>query len=253
MGIAHPHTRRSRRLAQGESLRSPRLRDPPTFSSVLLSSPAPCLTSPPKLPPPQALHGAEFQHHLVELRKCTGVMPYTALLKEFQRTVPDATEADATRVCDALASAGAVLKQGTLVYLRPDEVAEALRRALPADIPTLQQQLAAAQAELATLEEQRSAIGRRARWRVKAINYSVFGALVMQWAVLFRLTYWELSWDVMEPVGFFTGGLTSVASFAWFLKTRQDFTFETMHNRFMTNYEVREPGCIALFVLESRE
>ena len=129
MGIAHPHTRRSRRLAQGESLRSPRLRDPPTFSSVLLSSPAPCLTSPPKLPPPQALHGAEFQHHLVELRKCTGVMPYTALLKEFQRTVPDATEADATRVCDALASAGAVLKQGTLVYLRPDEVAEALRAA----------------------------------------------------------------------------------------------------------------------------
>ena len=88
---------------------------------------------------------------------------------------------------------------------------------------------------------------------MKAINYSVFGALVMQWAVLFRLTYWELSWDVMEPVGFFTGGLTSVASFAWFLKTRQDFTFETMHNRFMTNYEVREPGCIALFVLESRE
>lgn len=26
------------------------------------------------------------------------------------------------------------------------------------------------------------------------------------WALLFRLTYWELSWDVMEPVCFFVGG-----------------------------------------------
>lgn len=59
----------------------------------------------------------------------------------------------------------------------------------------------------------------------------------MQWAILFRLTYWELSWDVIEPIGFFVGGINSLASIAWFLWTRQDFTFEAMHQRFMSSYE----------------
>ena len=35
----------------------------------------------------------------------------------------------------------------------------------------------------------------------------------------------------------FVGGASSLASFGWFLKTRRDFTFEAMHQRFMSNYE----------------
>ena len=43
--------------------------------------------------------------------------------------------------------------------------------------------------------------------------------------------------SLQEPVGFFVGGFSSLASFGWFLKTRQDFTYEAMHKRTMTNYE----------------
>lgn len=42
---------------------------------------------------------------------------------------------------------------------------------------------------------------------------------------------------MQEPVGFFVGGLSSVVSYAYFLKTRRDFTYEAMHQRFMTKYE----------------
>lgn len=38
-------------------------------------------------------------------------------------------------------------------------------------------------------------------------------------------------------MGFFVGGASSLLSFAWFLRTRQDFTYEAMHQRFMSNYE----------------
>ena len=42
---------------------------------------------------------------------------------------------------------------------------------------------------------------------------------------------------LQEPVGFFVGGASSLLSFAWFLKTRRDFTYEAMHQRFMTEAE----------------
>ncbi len=42
---------------------------------------------------------------------------------------------------------------------------------------------------------------------------------------------------MQEPVGFFVGGFSSLASFAYFLKTRRDFTYEAMHKRVMSNYE----------------
>ncbi len=32
------------------------------------------------------------------------------------------------------------------------------------------------------------------------------------WAVCFRLTFWELSWDVMEPITYFIGSGTGTES-----------------------------------------
>jgi len=198
----------------------------------------------------QALHGAEFQHHLDVLRASTSVISYSKLLEEFQRAVPTASEADAVKVCNALAASGSILKNGTVVYLRPTEIAHALRRVLPADVQGLKSQLAETEGKLAILDEQYSAIQRRARLRSRLLNYTFMAALTVQWGLLFRLTYWELSWDVIEPVGFFVGGLTTLASYAWFLKTRQDFTYEAMYNRFMTSYERKSLKQVKFDVVE---
>jgi len=40
------------------------------------------------------------------------------------------------------------------------------------------------------------------------VAYSGFAVLAAQTAFFARLTYWELSWDVMEPIAYFTGQAT---------------------------------------------
>lgn len=173
------------------------------------------------------------------------MLSYPSLLAEFQARLPDTTPEDASSVCEALAASGAILRQGNLVYLRPDEVLDALRRVLPVDEASLRARLAEAEAELEVLQRQRTAIHRSARLRSRVMNYAVLGAMLAQWGLLFRLTYWELSWDVVEPIGFFAGGATSVASCAYFVRTRRDFTYEAMYNSFLSSYEVCETGRVS--------
>jgi hypothetical protein len=100
-------------------------------------------------------------------------------------------------VTDALATSGSILRHGNLVYLRPTEILSTLRRILPQDVESARVRLAETEKDLAVLEEQRTKIVRRAGMRSKILNYTFFTAVLVQWVVLFRLTYWELSWDVI--------------------------------------------------------
>ena len=35
------------------------------------------------------------------------------------------------------------------------------------------------------------------------IQYAVLGYMCSLWGILFRLTWWEYSWDIMEPITYF--------------------------------------------------
>ena len=39
--------------------------------------------------------------------------------------------------------------------------------------------------------------------KTKAIQYGILAYMVFQWSALARLTWWEYSWDIMEPVTYF--------------------------------------------------
>ena len=101
---------------------------------------------------------------------------------------------------EALAASGSILRHGNLVYTRPNEIADALRRVLPIDVSSVKEALQRVEGDLSGLEAERSSIIGRARLRSKMVNYVFFTALAMQWGLLFRLTYWELSWDVIVSV-----------------------------------------------------
>lgn len=154
-------------------------------------------------------------------------------------SVPGASVEEATRACEAMAVAGIVLKHGTVVYLRPAEVLATIQKVLPLNRDELNERLKEVDASLGVLEAKYAEISRGVKMRTIAINYALLAGLAAQWGILFRLTYWELSWDVIEPVGFFVGGCSSLLSFAWFLRTQRDFSYETMHKRFMSGYERR--------------
>lgn len=50
------------------------------------------------------------------------------------------------------------------------------------------------------------------------INEALMG---VQFGVLARLTWWEYSWDIMEPITYFVTYGTSIAAFAYYVLTKQ--------------------------------
>lgn len=41
--------------------------------------------------------------------------------------------------------------------------------------------------------------------------------LITQWSLFLRLTFWELSWDVMEPISYFFTSLWGILAYCYFL------------------------------------
>ncbi|KAI3931326.1 hypothetical protein MKX01_040243 [Papaver californicum] len=54
-----------------------------------------------------------------------------------------------------------------------------------------------------------------------------------QLASFFRLTFWEFSWDVMEPIAFFTTTTGLVVGYACFLFTSRDPTYQDLMKRLL--------------------
>ena len=55
------------------------------------------------------------------------------------------------------------------------------------------------QAELAPLEEQRVKMAEMAEKRTNNLTWLGLGMMSVQFGILARLTWWEYSWDIMEP------------------------------------------------------
>lgn len=80
--------------------------------------------------------------------------------------------------------------------------------------------------ELQELETQKAAIDRKAETHVKQELWCGLGYLVIQTAAFIRLTFWELSWDVMEPICFYVTSMYFMAGYAFFLRTAKEPSFE---------------------------
>lgn len=185
----------------------------------------------------QSVRAADFHPHLNMLKKSRQVLSYDELLHEFHTALPYASERDAVIICDALSMSGSIIKSGDMVYLHPGEIAQTLRGLLPVDVNVLRTRLDGVEKKLKPMEDLKDGIRRKSNARTMAFNYGFFALMAAQWGIFFRLCYWELSWDIVEPLGFFANGATTMLSFAWFLRTRRDFTFEGMSDTFMSNYE----------------
>ncbi|CAA7393811.1 unnamed protein product [Spirodela intermedia] len=124
----------------------------------------------------------------------------------------------------ALDESGAVLVLGNVVFLRPDQVAKAIERVIPqpllsaVDGPQLD--------ELRELERQKAEIDSLAKAGVRRELWGGLAYLVLQTAAFMRLTFWELSWDVMEPICFYVTSIYFMAGYTFFLRTSRDPSFE---------------------------
>lgn len=89
--------------------------------------------------------------------------------------------------------------------------------------------------ELEEMEKQKFEIEEKAESLVRKELWCGLGFLMVQTAGFMRLTFWELSWDVMEPICFYVTSMYFMAGYAFFLRTSKEPSFEGFfQSRFST-------------------
>lgn len=85
--------------------------------------------------------------------------------------------------------------------------------------------------ELEHLERQKVVIDQKARDLVKGELSCGLGFVLIQTIAAMRLTFWELSWDVMEPICFFVTSLHFALGYGFFIRTSTEPTFQGYFQR----------------------
>ncbi|URE30516.1 hypothetical protein MUK42_17852 [Musa troglodytarum] len=141
---------------------------------------------------------------------------------EFVRICCEASGGErGVEVARSLDELGAVIVWGDVVFLRPEEVAKAVETAM---IPSVEE--AERGEELRRMEETKAEIDRSATALVRRELWCGLGLMAAQTAAFMRLTFWELSWDVMEPICFCVTSIYFMAGYAFFLATSREPSFE---------------------------
>lgn len=154
-------------------------------------------------------------------------------LHDFVRTckVSTTTPQDVASTVKLLEDSGRVLILEDLVYLHPREVTSAVLRVLPG-VPSKvfgvsDQELLKLQSEYDEMHVNYEQAQRRAATRSSLVVYGGLMVLCAQLATFIRLTYYEFSWDVMEPISYFVGLSNAIMVYLFYIWNRRDFSFET--------------------------
>ncbi|KAJ8770724.1 hypothetical protein K2173_021371 [Erythroxylum novogranatense] len=129
----------------------------------------------------------------------------------------------AKQVANILDESASVLVLGKVVYLKPEKVVNIIGGLiqLPATKPNDPRRK-----ELEEMEKQKAEIDQKAKTLVLRELWCGLGFLVVQTVGFMRLTFWELTWDVMEPICFYLTSIYFMAGYAFFLRTSKEPSFE---------------------------
>jgi len=64
-------------------------------------------------------------------------------------------------------------------------------------------------------------------------------ALCTQWGLMMRLTWYEFSWDVMEPIAYFLSFGTGILGYSFYLLTKRDYTYEGLEGHTVTRRQLK--------------
>ncbi|KAG0717836.1 Calcium uniporter protein, mitochondrial [Chionoecetes opilio] len=86
---------------------------------------------------------------------------------------------------------------------------------------------------LAQIEDFEGTAGasRKAERRTSVLAWAGLGYMALQFGFLARLTWWEYSWDIMEPVTYFVTYGTAIGAYAYYVLTRQEFLLADVRDR----------------------
>ncbi|CAL1396266.1 unnamed protein product [Linum trigynum] len=198
---------------------------------------------PPPSPPAKSTSSAHLGVSIEEARKILRLAQMQKL-KARLREIPTSSIPfpDFAQICNqecgneeqgaefakTLDQSGNVIVLGNTVFLRPEQVAKSMESVISQSIGIPNDPR---RGLLEEMEKQKAAIDEKARAQVRTELYCGLGFLTAQTLGFMRLTFWELSWDVMEPICFFAASVHFGLAYAFFLRTSTEPTFEGYFRR----------------------
>ncbi|EPS65027.1 hypothetical protein M569_09752 [Genlisea aurea] len=153
----------------------------------------------------------------------------TVTYTEFVRICGDGDEEEVgPDIARSLDEYGHVIVLGRIVFLHPDQVVKSMEKLLcettsfPGD-PRRE--------ELMELEREKASIDEKAQSLVRRELYIGLGLLMGQTLGFMRLTFWDLTWDVMEPICFFVTSFHFFLAYAFFMTTSTEPSFQGIFQR----------------------
>jgi len=138
-----------------------------------------------------------------------------------QQALPESSPEEVEVVCEALNRAGVVMRIGESIYLKPERVVRASLSELPScDHP------GGNASELKRLQREKRRLDASVEKSTRRTLWLGFGATISVQALIFRLTYYELAWDVMEPVAYLTGLSVACCTYIFFMLRGAEFSEE---------------------------
>lgn len=83
-------------------------------------------------------------------------------------------------------------------------------------------------------------ISRKAEKRTTLVLWGGLAYMATQFGILARLTWWEYSWDIMEPVTYFITYGSAMAMYAYFVMTRQVRTLQIAFSEIVKKFLLSE-------------
>ncbi|KAF2077208.1 hypothetical protein CYY_001462 [Polysphondylium violaceum] len=129
------------------------------------------------------------------------------------------------------------------VFIKPGHIYQSLYHILDLEnkgvgldklIEAKKNEIATLKQTIKPLEEKKQIIDAKAHRRATIIIYSGLGYCFIQAAALGRLTWWDLSWDIIEPVSYFLTFATVLIGYTYFTITKTEFSYEALNNRLFT-------------------
>ncbi|XP_020216968.1 calcium uniporter protein 2, mitochondrial [Cajanus cajan] len=146
---------------------------------------------------------------------------FSEFIRICMENCPDQDQA--LEIAQRLDDSAAVIVLGDVVFLRPEQVAKAIQGLLPVPGAKVHE---SERKELEEMEKKKLSIDDRANSMVRRELWGGLGFLMVQTMAFMRLTFWELTWDVMEPICFYLTSMYFMAGYTFFLRTSREPSFE---------------------------
>lgn len=92
----------------------------------------------------------------------------------------------------------------------------------------LRRRLQSVESQISSMEGLKSHCEREAHRGARRMAVTGFGMLVVYWASVARLTFWDYGWDVMEPVTYLSGLSTVILGYLWFLYQGREVSYSSV-------------------------